>query len=231
MTALRKKVISLTLLQIFGTVGILMFVFNPLIKLVLLLIFWKLTFGKMTVEEYLIFVVASTAMTLSQILTPISHLFYFSTANFFTIPWYEIVMWGFYTLSAYRLIGAHKQFSASSIIFLVLLSASFLFFNESHLSLLLASTFVLLLLFLHAHTKLDFAYALYFLLLAFIIEWTGHAASLWTYPNITSAPHIFGIMPMWSIGFWVGSGILLGRIAVPLAHKFVAYFLPKFTSK
>ena len=218
MITFEKKNIRVTFLQIIGTVAILMFVPNTLLQLLVLLVFWKVTFGKMTVREYLVFLIASVAMTISQVTTPLGHLFYFTTTDFFTIPWYEIVMWGFYTLSAFRLFGGHRTFSPSSLLCWGLLAGTFLMFNSTHFMLICASGVVLAIILLFAHQRLDLLYAGYFFTLTFIIETTGFLAGLWVYPDVTSAAHIFGIMPLWAFSFWIGTAIVLGRIVMPVTH-------------
>ena len=102
---------------------------------------------------------------------------------------------------------------------MIVFGGVFLLFSATHVSLLLASGAALTLLFLHAHTRLDLVYAAYFLFLATVVETSGFLAALWVYPNIDSAPHLFGIAPLWSVFFWVGSGVLIGKIIMPLSHK------------
>lgn len=132
------------------------------------------------------------------------------------MPYYEPFMWGFYYLTITRFIGEPPRahgLGAKAILGVLLTGVAFSLFAGNSLNLLLStiiSTSILILMF---HEKHDLLYALYALVLGFVVEIFGVSTGLWSYPT----PDFLGI-PFWFATMWVSVGILGRRFLVPLAE-------------
>lgn len=231
---MRTRLYLISVLQILGTCLILFFVQDSVIATILLLIFWFITFRPIAVHEYSLFFLTGLGMAGAQILTPTPHLFSFAEHNFFTLPWYEFVMWGFYILIAYRLCDTteqkmHGTNMIRALILLMFFLASFAFFSGSASMLTLSLIVTVGISIVFFHTKRDLQYMGVFLILCLSIEFTGAQASLWQYPSIYESIRIGTIVPGWGVLYWIGTGLFLSRIIVPLVSR--SYRLRSFTKR
>ncbi len=140
--------------------------------------------------------------------------FYFTRRDFLLMPSYEPFMWGFYFLFLKRINDRYRpqiipkiSKKALSALFIVMLAFQF----PRHLNLTVnLSGLLTLCLF---HTRHDLQFGISALLLGTIVELFGVWNGLWWYPKTD----IFGL-PFWYIGMWWNVGVLVYRIAMPLAQ-------------
>ena len=89
----------------------------------------------------------------------------------------------------------------------------FALFSSDSRTLLVATACSTAFLFMMFHTQGDVQFAVYALVLGFVIELFGVFTGLWWYP----APDILGI-PYWFATMWLSVGLLGRRFAVPAAE-------------
>lgn len=189
-----------------------------LLLLFLLLSLWFFLFKPFQRHEIIMFIIASLFIIGQNYSVLKSGGFAFSQQDFFLMPWYEPVMWGFYYLSMKRFIAGRQAPKKPVIGFkgvagLIATGICFSFFSQSSNLLFLStsiSTAFLLVLF---HEPYDFYYGGYGLVLGFIVELFGVLTGHWSYPD----PDILGI-PFWFATMWISVGILGRRLLIPLSE-------------
>ncbi|RZI84038.1 MAG: DUF2878 family protein [Rubrivivax sp.] len=206
-------------LQLPLTLLILVLVPNNFARVVALLVAWALTFKSLRRGELIFALIICVFFTGMNAASIEAGIFSFSQPDFLGQPWFELLMWGFYTLHTLRLIGTDAPRADSTFIWTiaVLYSACFPVLGGGWP--LLAGTALLLAIGLaRHHERRDWLFVGYFVAMGAAFEYTGVHAGLWHYP----APP-FGGVPPWFITLWGGVGFFLHRLALPLLHRLGVY--------
>ncbi|MCA9327971.1 MAG: hypothetical protein KC877_01435 [Candidatus Kaiserbacteria bacterium] len=217
----KKNPYVAALIQLLGTLLILWFAPNDAVALGVLLVFWFVTFRPITRFEGALFAAASVVMAGAQILTPVPTIFYFTQETLGNIPLYETVMWGFYVLFVFRLVGTRFTWAAwwKYVLAVGSLLGAFVLCAGSQQSILPALLVAVALIVALFHTKSDWQYITVFVVLCVAIEVVGTARGLWVYPGVATSVHVGGLLPVWMFLYWAGAGLLLLRILPPLLHR------------
>lgn len=198
------------------TLSVIHFIENPLVILMALLPLWYFFFRPWNRENCIIFIVALLFFLGQNYAVLKTGGFSFKHKDILLMPYYEPFMWGFYYLTIKRFVGepprVHKL-EGKAFFGLLLTSASFSLFPGYSQMLLLSSLISTSVLFLMFHEKHDLLYALFALVLGFVVEIFGVSTGLWSYP----APDFMGI-PYWFATMWVSAGLLGRRFLIPLAE-------------
>jgi hypothetical protein len=198
-----------------ATICLLYFVADTFVLALILPLFWALLLRPIAVSEVVLFGVAALFFLLQNYVCLEAGLFEFRYKDILLMPYYEPFLWGFYLLTMKRFIGERqppRRIDWRVIVGLVVTSLMFSTFSESSRTLLLATAGSTLLLLAFFHAPADIGFAVYSLILGFIIELFGVSTGLWSYP----APDFLG-MPFWFATMWASVGILARRFAIPAA--------------
>jgi len=208
------------LFQFLGTVLILVAIPWDIPKLCLFLLFWYSTFSPFTKKELVAFVILSFVMTLNDIAVVSKGIFFFTTQDFFGIPYFQTVLWAFYFLFWTRLYTqkklevSKKRFLSTFILLVVLLGT--LYVAETHNLKLFALAILFFFTTLFFHTKSDWYMLFSGVCTGLIIELAGTLSSQWYYTgNFLGMFHI----PYWLFFIWALSAWIVGQILFPLLHK------------
>ncbi len=210
-----RNLTLLLVLQLVVTVFILIAPTNNIIKTVLLLILWMLTFGPLTSREIGLFVMACLFFSGMNVVALKHGIFFFRHPDIGAMPLWEFFMYGFYLLHTLRMIkGPCPPADPVKVWFLVILmAAAFGCIADQHVLILV--TFALLGLGLWwFHEPFDLMYTGYFIFLGALIEYSGVYSGQWAYPG-----HPPGGVPLWFITMWGGIGLLLRRLVVPIVFS------------
>jgi hypothetical protein len=196
--------------QIAGTLLTLAFVPGSLAKALVLIALWAATFRRLSFGEALLFAAACAIFTLMNALSLAQGVFWFARDDVLGMPYYELVMWGFYVTHTWRVLdGSIPAPSAPAAVLAVLFAACFVVSSGWILLGLTAAVLTAALYFFHE--RLDLAYAGYMVGLGALVEYTGVWTGEWGYPG--DPP---GGVPLWFVTLWGGVGLLLRRAALPL---------------
>lgn len=209
----------LVVAQVPLSLAILVWAPNNVVRVMLLLVTWALTFGRTRRGELIFALVICLFFTGMNTASLQAGIFSFTDPDLLGQPWFEFLMWGFYTLHTLRLLGTAAPRPDSRFIWplAVLYSACFPILNGGWA--LLAGTGILLTVgLLRHHERRDLLFVAYFIAMGAAFEYTGVHAGLWRYPD--SPP---GGVPLWFITLWGGVGFFLHRLALPLLHRFGVY--------
>lgn len=200
------------------TCVILAFVQGNILKLLMLLLLWGLTFGKLNKPEVIfvasvcLFFTGMNAASLNQ------GIFSFTSPDILGMPIYEIFMWGFYLLHTRRLIPPDISSSIDSRIWLLAGAYSISFATLKDPAVLFGVTAFLLAIGLYLfHEPLDLSYVAYLILVGAAIEYTGVLSGEWQYPGDPA-----GGVPIWFVTLWGGVGLFLRRLAGPIMARYPA---------
>ena len=203
--------------QLLGTLLILAFVPTNLGKAAAFLVLWAFTFRRLSMPEAVfgasicVFFTAMNAATLQQ------GVFAFTDPDFLGMPVYELFMWGFYLLHVRRVIGGSAPGDQRPLfiwILAALYAAAFGLISDPQWLFWATATLLLVGLARH-HTRRDFAFVGYMILLGALIEYVGVHSGHWYYPD--DPP---GGVPVWFVTLWGGVGFFLHRLALPLIERF-----------
>jgi hypothetical protein len=202
------------------TLAVLQFVANRLLALIVLLGVWSVIFYPLAIGEIVLFLVAALFFVVQDYLSLKAGLFAFRDKDMLLMPFYEPALWGFYFLGMKRFVTGTGTASLvvdwKAIVGVVVSSLVFSLFSDSH-TLFIATLCLTAFLFFLFHTKTDISYALYALVLGFVIEIFGVSKGLWSYP----APDFLGI-PFWFATMWVSVGLLGRRFLIPATEWLAA---------
>jgi hypothetical protein len=197
--------------QLFGTCAVLALAPGNAIKLVILLVLWTLTFGRLSGRELLAALVVCTAFTAMDAEMVRRGAFAFDHPDVAGLAAYEFVMWGFYVLHVARTLGGYASRSrlvAAAVLALVF-AATFATLADPRALAVTASVVLIVALWVFRE-RMDFAYAGYMALVGLLIEYTGVWSGQWHYPG---AP--IGGVPFWSLPMWAGVGVFARRLVTP----------------
>jgi tetratricopeptide (TPR) repeat protein len=197
--------------QLLLTLFILAFADGNALKACLLLPLWWLSFGTLSRNEVVVFLVVNAVFVVSDIAAIRNGFFQFTHPDVLALPYYEFLMWGFYLLHTHRVLQVKYPASLDLKVLVLagVFSALFAVMGDRHL-LLFSSSAVLLLGFVFYHEKEDGLFSTYMMLLAAVFESVGITRGLWSYPgaDLLSASAQFVVM-------WGAAGLFMRRIAGP----------------
>ena len=203
-------------LQLVGTIAILAWIPGNAAKLVAMLVIWRLGFGRVSRAEVVFMIGVNLLFVCMNIGALRKGAFWFTSPDALGMPMYEFAMWGFYTLNTIRFLdgkapGGSRRWSA--VIMAAALAATFSTFSDPGALILLSGTVLIISLAVYRE-PMDFAYAVYMVIMGALIEyvgvWTGH----WSYAG--NPP---GGVPAWFIPMWGGVGLLTRRLLLPLLRQ------------
>ncbi|MBC7359503.1 MAG: DUF817 family protein [Desulfacinum sp.] len=164
------------------------------------------------------FVLASVIIVPQNFAATSSGGFSFSRPDVLGMPYYEPMMWGFYSVNIKRWTYGQRDvcatFSKRNVVAFLATGLIFALFSYDSLLLTLSSSALVLLLFFWFHDKSDLATASYALFMGMVVELFGVHTGQWSYPS----PVMLGL-PLWSVSMWLSVGILLNRFLVPVSAK------------
>ena len=143
-------------------------------------------------------------------------IFRFSEPDILGMPYYELFMWGFYLLNAYRLWGGEvisKPQTALAWGLGLAFAVAFSVVTDQNLLFAVTAGILLVALFFF-HERLDLAYAGHMVLLGAMIEYVGVHSGQWVYPI-----EFPGGVPPWFITMWGGVGLFFRRLVLPWMVK------------
>jgi hypothetical protein len=141
--------------------------------------------------------------------------FWFPAPDLLGLPVWEYFVWGFYVLHTLRMVDgdAFRGPAWFPLIVAALFALPFALIRDP-VPLTLATGGLLCLALLFFHTRQDFAYAGYMILLGALVEYVGVWSGQWAYKE---APN--GGVPVWFVTMWGGIGLFTGRIFLPLVRR------------
>ncbi len=204
------------LVQALASFGVLAFIPGGLLKLVALIFLWTLTFRPFpSSSEIALFLVVSAVFTVMNALALSGGIFRFSHPDVLGMPFYELVMWGFYLLHTKRMIASPRSRRGlwGAIAYTLVFATPYTLALEQH-SLLLVTMVVFVFGLVVFHERRDLASAGYMVALGTAIEYIGVISGEWSYPG---SP--LGRVPLWYIPMWGGVGLVLSCLLVPSLER------------
>lgn len=203
-------------LQVMVTLGVLALPGGNLAKTAVLLAVWLVTFGRLTVFEVGLFLVACVFFSIMNTLSLAQGIFAFARPDLFGMPWYEFLMWGFYLLNTLRMVDgpAPPRVQAEASVLAVGYVLAFSLIPDQDLLLLVTGVLLAFGLW-RFNEPLDLAYTGYMVLLGAAIEYTGVLSGQWFYPEGPVT-----LVPLWFITLWGGVGLLLRRLVLPILRRY-----------
>jgi hypothetical protein len=213
-----RKALLRWLIQISLTLVILASPFSNLIKTILFLVLWLLTFWPLRPEEIIYFLCMNVFFSVMDIQTLQKGGFQFAKPDFWGMPIWEFFMWGFYLLATARLVGTQPSavtrqkkflFWPLAVLFGIMLSVIL-----DSTKLFIATGIILALCLCIFREKEDFQYTIVMIILGALVEYVGVCSGNWTYPQ----PPVGGV-PLWFITMWGGVGFFSRLIALTILKR------------
>ena len=197
------------------TSGVLYTVVHSLAVLIVLIALWSIIFYPWRLAEVFSFAIAAVFFLFQNYVCLKAGIFEFKVKDVLLMPYYEPFLWGFYFTALKRFVSGERtlRFQTQSLVGLLVTAVVFSLFSRTPSLFFPATIFSTLVLFGLFHTRLDFYYAGYSLMLGFIVELFGVSTGLWWYP----APDFLGI-PYWFATMWINVGLLGYRFLIPLGE-------------
>jgi hypothetical protein len=209
----REKLVLLC--QLLATSAVLGWVPGNSAKLAIMVMIWGLGFRRITAAEYLMMAGVSLVFVVMNTAALARGIFLFDHPDFFGMPVYEYLMWGFYTLHAIRFLGGkppdNRRIAAP--VAAVIFAMPFATIADPVL-LLLASAAVLAACLVLFNQRMDWVYAAYMAVLGGLIEYVGVGTGQWHYPD-----QPYGGVPLWFLTMWAGVGLFTRRLILPMVHR------------
>jgi hypothetical protein len=201
--------------QVLGSVLILALPVANLIKLALFLMFWAVTFGRLTRREWVAAVLVYIGFTALDLGTVHQSGFYFVHPDFGGIAAYAPLIYVFLFLHTMRVLsGPIPQTRPPWLAWAMALLFCGPFLMTAQTDRLFWITGAILGVALVCfHEKFDVLYTLYLIILGTLIEHTAVASGQWGYPQTP-----WGGVPLWSITMWGGIGLFVRRLLYPLVY-------------
>jgi hypothetical protein len=197
--------------QLLATAAILGWVPTNAAKLVAMLVIWRLGFGCIRRDELIAMALVNLFFVPANRAALAGGIFSFNDPDFFGMPVYEFVMWGFYTQHAIRFVDGPSPAGGRLLPFVAAVIFALPFaWADNPVLLAVLSTVLLAAAFALFHDRLDFAYAGYMAVLGALIECVGVGTGQWHYPGRPP-----GGVPLWSLTMWAGVGLFTRRLIVP----------------
>ncbi len=213
------------LLQLFITLLIIVLSPNNIIALIALLIWWKISFKRLTKTESLFFIISSIIYIVGDIGAIKNGFFKFNKPDFLGLPYWEFVAWGFWFLHVHRTVKVTYPKNIYPIIY----PTAFIFFLsfsviKDQTILMSLHTIILLGLIIYQFKYDKLFYALYMCSISIIVELIGIHFNLWQYPQGLNAQVFFQFCLLWTnsiLFYYFIAGPFLER--EKQAHKELAY--------
>jgi hypothetical protein len=204
------------LVQLLGTLAILAWLPGNIGKTLAFLSWWLVTFRRLTVAEAVLYCLTCVFFTVMNALSLRQGIFAFTQPDILGMPGYELLMWGFYVLHTWRLVGGVAPRAHHPAVWLLVILYCMAFSVIPNAQLLFAVTATLLLSGLILfHEPLDLAYVGYMVFLGAAVEYTGVYSGQWHYPG--NPP---GGVPLWFITLWGGVGLFLRRLILSILARY-----------
>lgn len=201
-------------LQLGGTLLILLSVPNTVCAALLLLGWWGLTFERLRRAELVFFACTNLFFFFMNAAALKNGVFAFAQGDMLGIPCWELFMWGFYVVHGLRTVGGPvpKRIDARAWAVAAGFVAAFSFVRDQQALFAVTSALLAVGLLLF-HQKHDLLFVAYLAGLGALIEYGGVWRGLWHYPDAPA-----GGVPPWFVGMWGGVGLLLRRLCLPLVN-------------
>lgn len=201
--------------QLLATSAVLGWVPGNAAKLATLIVLWALTFRQISRAEFVMMAAVNLGFASMNAAALSKGTFRFDHPDFFGMPVYEYLMWGFYILHTIRILGGMSPrerliAAAAGAIFCALPFATI----ANSALLLLASATTLAACFVLFHDPMDWGYAGYMAGLGGLIEYVGVQTGQWHYPD-----QPYGGVPFWFITMWAAVGLFTRRLILPLLYR------------
>ena len=201
-------------IQLALSLAVLAWVPGNALKLGAFVVVWALTFDKVSRREAVAFVAISALFSLMDIAAVHQGVFRFQNPDFFGLPVWEFVMWGFYVLHVIRFVdGPAPALARRTGALAALFAIPFMTLTDSNL-LLFASAVTLSIVVAFFHERDDLYYGCYMMFVGAFVEYTGTLSGQWSYANA----HPGGVS-FWFLTMWGGIGIFVRRLVYPLVTK------------
>jgi hypothetical protein len=203
------------LLQLLATAATIAWVPGNVTKLAALLVIWLLGFGRISTVELAVAGAVNALFVLMDVGAIGQGLFRFHHPDFWGLPAYEFLMWGFYILHTIRFVAARTApvFSCLALGLAAVFALPFSLMSDPWM-LLLASASVLVITILIFRDPVDLAYTGYMVVVGALIEYDGVWHDQWSYGG-----HPPGGVPLWFITMWGGIGLFTRRLIVPILNR------------
>jgi hypothetical protein len=197
--------------QALGSVLILSLPIGNILKLALFLVFWGITFGRLTRREGLVALLAC-GFSLLDVCAIRRGAFYYLHADVWGLAAYVPVCYSFVVLHPMRLLnGPPSQTKPSWLGYTlaVLFATCYLITAQADM-LFWAPGAVLLVALGFFHEPYDLRYVGYLIAFGTVWEYTGVFGGQWAYPHPPA-----GGVPLWFIPMWGGMGLFFRRLLYP----------------
>jgi hypothetical protein len=196
------------LAQLGGTLAILAWAPGNLLKTLLFLALWGVTFYPVSRRELVFYGVVSAFFSVLDIMSVSQGVFLFHHPDFLGLPLFEFFMWGFYLLHGFRMLGGPVPRNELRIVIglTALFAIPFVTIPNQQLLTCVAGGALIIAL-VRYHQRWDFTYVAFFILLGTVVESVGVASCNWGYPEDPS----FGV-PLWFAIMWGGVGLFARRL-------------------
>ncbi|EFC41484.1 predicted protein [Naegleria gruberi] len=223
---------TILLLQLAVTLMTLAFVKGiSILKLVSFLICWNVTglnMLKFSNTEWVFCVLVCACFTVLNYNSLSIGIFKFAKEDILLQPYWEFIMWPFYTLHTLRVIKAilpskdeeadkpsiFSETNRSDLLFnlvaALLMSCLFGVIRDSS-TLFITSSLLLSLILIKFHSVHDVAHVVYMQLLGYLIEITGVLSGEWHYPS-----NPIGRIPLWFLTMWGSVGFFSYKLVYPI---------------
>ena len=177
---------------------------------------WWLVFRPVQHREWVMFALVGPFFVAQNYLALRAGAFTFRQQDFLLMPWHEPLLWMGWYLHLVRFLGRparEVRLAPSAWLGLAATVTAFSVFGGEARALTFASAASCVLLLALFHTRTDLSYALCAVVLGALVEATGVAGGLWSYPS----PGWTGV-PAWSLAMWISVGLLGRRFVLPAAE-------------
>lgn len=177
---------------------------------------WWLVFRPVQRREWAMFALVGPFFVAQNYMALNAGAFAFRQQDFLLMPWHEPLLWMGWYLHLVRFMGFAQRevrLGRSAWLGLAATVIAFSVFGGDAQALTLATAVSSALLLVLFHSRADLAWALCAVAMGALVEATGVANGLWSYP----APGWPGI-PVWSLAMWISVGVLGRRFVLPLAE-------------
>jgi len=199
------------IVQYFLTVLILVLPIENILKTLLLLSTWIVTFWPLRIKELALFIIVNIIFTFSNAGAISQNVFLFKNPDIAGLPYWELFMWGFYFLHVYRMQFDDRKpdpFQWRSVTLSILFAISF---SLPPSYTLVVTTLMFAIILITFHTRNDVRFALHMIILGTFLEYMGVHFQQWYYPK-----EYVGGVAYWYVNLFGGAGILFYRVGIPL---------------
>lgn len=197
-------------LQFITAMVISTFIDSTELKTFVLVIFFGATFWPWTRKEIFYFFLTCFVFTLSNYGALLNQSFVFVKKDILLMPFNELLMWGFYCLTAKRFIQERnkKKVHRKGLIFYSIIFASTFSVIKDEVVLMLLSLVLLAFGYFLFRERRALFYVIYFLFMGIVVESLGVYYGLWHYPSAT-----YFHLPLWAPLMWIHIGLIMSQVS------------------